>query len=124
MNNVIYEGFFVTEKLNSKLKKDIKDKHITTEFRPEITHEHLIGLHAKFEVVGYGINDDNEGYKVRLISCDNKELVDLYRKIDIPHITLSVSETGKPVNTRYLDFHETDSFVIDTVFNCWKGEKR
>ena len=36
---------------------------------------------------------------------ESDELRELFNAIPIPHITLSVSEEGKPVNTANLEFH-------------------
>lgn len=119
---VIYEAFFVQDDLLSTLSKDIEYKHITTEFKPSITHEHLYGQQATFLVTGYGNNRINEGYKVKLISCESNELKELYDNIDIPHITLSISEDGKAVNTQMLDFMPTNEFKITTKFGGFLGK--
>lgn len=120
--SVLYEGFFVIDELNHTLKKDIEFKHITTEFKPTKTHEYLYGKEAIFIVTGYGNNNINEGYSVSLISCDNNELIELINNITIPHITLSVSLEGKPVNTAKLDFKPTNSFKIRTRFGGFIGK--
>lgn len=114
---VIYEAFFITENLASSLSKDIEYKHITTEYRPSKTHEHLYGKEATFLIYGYGNDNINEGYCVKMISCEDDELRELYKSIAIPHITLSVSEEGKPVNTSKLVFEQT----IDKVIKCKFG---
>ena len=119
---VIYEAFFVQDDLLSTLSKDIEYKHITTEFKPSITHEHLYGQQATFLVTGYGNNRINEGYRVKLISCESNELKELYDTIDIPHITLSISEDGKAVNTQMLDFIPTNEFKITTKFGGFLGK--
>ena len=119
---VIYEAFFVQDDLLSTLSKDIEYKHITTEFKPSITHEHLYGQQATFLVTGYGNNRINEGYKVKLISCESNELKELYDSIDIPHITLSISEEGKAVNTQMLDFMPTNEIKITTKFGGFLGK--
>ena len=120
---IVYEGFFINEELPHTLEKDIKDKHITTIFRPKTTNDDLYGITAVFEVIGYGINDDNEGYLVKMMSVNAdeekaKRLWDIYNQIEVPHITLSVSQTGKPINTRYLSFEPTDS---RTLIGIYKG---
>ena len=129
MNNIIYEGFFITGNLDSKLEKDIQFKHITTEFIPKITHENLYGTEAIFELIGYGNDNKNEGYKVRLFKIDNDELENIYNKIEIPHITLSVSATGKPVDTAKLNFFplaypvKYKPYLISTKFGGFNGKE-
>lgn len=128
---MLYEAFFVTNEIKGTLKQDIRDKHITTEYQPAITHESLYGAKCRFRVSGYGIDEENEGLLVYLVSVDvhdmkdreNKanELTDLYKSIGKPHITLSISQDGKPVNTKTLNFSENipkqyKDLVIDTVF--------
>ena len=120
--NIIYEGFFVQGSLNSTLLKDIEYKHITTEFRPTITHEHLYGQQAKFIITGYGNDEVNEGYTVEMISCESDELRELYENIALPHITLSTSAEGKPVNTKNIEFEPTEEFTILTKFGGYIGK--
>lgn len=119
---IIYEGFFVIDSLESSLSKDIEYKHITTEFKPTITHEHLYGKETNFMIVGYGNNQVNEGYLVKMTSCEDEELQSLYEKIPVPHITLSVSETGKPVDTAKLTFKNTERFVVRCKFGGYIGK--
>lgn len=119
--NVVYEAFFVQDPLTSKLSKDIEFKHITSEFKPSVSHEHLYGQEAKFIVTGYGNDNVNEGYKVQLVSCESDELRALYETILIPHITLSTSPEGKAVNTKNLTFEQIDELVILTKFGGFLG---
>ena len=62
-----YEGFFITEELPHTLARDIEKKHITTEYKPAKTNDGLYGITADFEIIGYGNDGMNEGYKVRLV---------------------------------------------------------
>lgn len=119
--NVIYEAFFVIDDLESKLAKNVEYKHITTEFRPSKSHEYLYGQTAKFLITGYGNDDVNEGYKVQLVSCESEELRELCEAISIPHITLSTSLEGKPVNTSKLNFESIDGFTVLTKFGGFVG---
>lgn len=116
-----YEGFFITEELPHTLARDIEKKHITTEYKPAKTNDGLYGITADFEIIGYGNDGMNEGYKVRLVKIyaqdDQAELLRaLYNQIAVPHITLSLAEGAKAVNTRYLDFKPTESRVVSGVF--------
>ena len=124
--NIIYEGFFVANVLPATLENNIWYKHITTEFRPKITHEYLYGTEAIFEVTGYGNDGNNEGYSVKLIETDSEELKDIYNNIEVPHITLSVSANGKPVNTAKLNFNPINTssvrLIIRATFGGFNGK--
>lgn len=103
------------------MAKNVEYKHITTEFRPSKSHEYLYGQTAKFLITGYGNDDVNECYKVQLVSCESEELRELYEAISIPHITLSTSLEGKPVNTSKLNFESIDGFTVLTKFGGFIG---
>lgn len=119
--NIIYEGFYIPGDLPSTLDRNIEEKHITTEYKPEKPHKHLYGLTAQFEIIGYGNNGQNEGYKVALrkIFADSEqeaELREIFNQIPLLHITLSVAKGAKPVNTRYLDFSPVEGKTIIGIF--------
>ena len=120
--NIVYEAFFVQNTLPSKLSKDIEFKHVTTEYKPAISHEHLYGQQATFVITGYGNDEVNEGYSVKLVSCESDELRELYEAIPVPHITLSISPEGKAVNTKNLEFGPTDEFTVLTKFGGFLGK--
>lgn len=120
---MIYEGFFIQNKLQGILEKDIVNKHITTEFRPKKTHKELYGKTATFNVIGYGNNDVNEGFKVEMVSCENKALRELFNNIPVPHITLSTSATGKPVDTAKLDFQPVNRQTVTGKFGGFDSGK-
>lgn len=125
MNNVIYEGFFIDGNLNSKLAKNIDNKHVTTEFRPSVTHEYLYGEKVKLRIDAYGNDGENEGLFVNGITTDNLDVLLLFMNVETPHITLSVSENGKPVNTSKIKFSETwngDEY-IDATFGAFTGKE-
>ena len=121
MDNIRYEGFFLDLYLMSHLAlnsdfKEIAHKHITTEYMPKITHKHLYGKRATFRILGYGFDGINEGLSVELINAENPKLTDLYKGIKIPHITLSVRNDGKSVNTANLEFHQVSPIIIHCTF--------
>lgn len=116
-----YEGFFITEELPHTLARNIEKKHITTEYKPAKTNDSLYGITADFEIIGYGNDGVNEGYKVRLVKIYAQDeqvaiLKDLYDQIPVPHITLSLAEGAKAVNTCYLDFKPTESRIVSGIF--------
>lgn len=118
---MIYEGFQILEDLPHTLCRDIADKHITTEFKPNQAHESLYGVTAEFQVVGYANDGQNEGYAVKLLRINAETetaeaLRRLYDAIPVPHITLSLGDGAKAVNTRYLNFTEIAGRVVTGVF--------
>lgn len=131
MQKVVYTGVFVdskdlTHKLSmhgvkrTKLWREIPNTHVTFQYRPETVDESLFGCPVYIRVVGYGVNSQNEGLLVEVI-CANKEVQKLCEQVAVPHITLSVSEDGKPVNTRYVDFVRIENpFVIQGVYNAFR----
>ena len=105
---IIYSGiFFEKEKIDnivkSKLAKDIKFPHITFKFKPSKEDEELLNSLVGEEVNVYLYNfkqdENNAGFYVAKIESDNKYINDLFEYIECPHITTSVSEFGKPVDT-------------------------
>lgn len=72
------------------------------------------------EVIGYGADDDNEGLLVRLKSA-NPKLQKKFEEIEKPHITLSISQKGKAVNTRFLDFKPIEKpFSFTMIYGGYK----
>ena len=87
------------------LENDIQDPHITFEYRPQEVNQSMFGEEVQISIVGYGNDGVNEGLKVRL-SSNNNIVQSMIEKIEIPHITIAVSEEGKAVNTKNLIFEE------------------
>lgn len=127
---VIYEGVFFDFKSlkdalgikNYELAREIKDPHVTFKFRPSKPAGHLYGEKVRFKVIGYACDGKNEGVAVKLISS-SKEIEELYENIAVPHITLSVSRDGKPVDTGRLTFHPYEGPEIEGTFLPFTGEK-
>lgn len=72
------------------------------------------------EVIGYGCDGDNEGYAISFPA----ELDNFYFGADVPHLTLSTSEDGAPVNTAFIDFDEvTEPYVIPMKFGYYSRGK-
>ena len=59
-------------------------------------------------MVGEGSTDDNQGFEIEVPN----ELKEYYKGAYIPHITMSVSKTGKPVNTKDIDFKKIKPFEV------------
>lgn len=113
---VIYEALFLKHEFEGLLEHQVEKQHVTTAFRPETAHAALYGQKATFRVVGYGNNGINEGFLVKLESCDSDTLRNLISKVKVPHITLSVSDGGRPVDTARLTFESVDGPLVETVF--------
>lgn len=134
---VIYEGLFIEECYdemaprrrslldNYTLENEIAHKHVTVAYKPTTTHENFYGCHVYAILRGYGNDGKNEGYLVEIIPSvydwgvwtqDNKEeLCDLLYNIDTPHITVSISSNGRPVDTKYLNFEDLPFEKLDVV---------
>lgn len=107
---VIFYGIFfeqediieIAEKLfpKARLQYLAGNPHVTFAFKKEMTEgfKKLLGKEAGVIVSGYGNNGKNEGFAVTLL--DNKK--EFLGKI--PHITISVADGEKAVNTANLKF--------------------
>lgn len=121
----IYEGFFFDRSVQEfigSLWHTIEHQHVTTEYKPSVAHPELYGKKATFRIVGYGNDGENEGFLVRLTDCDDPDIDEIYNKIERPHITISVSPTGKPVNTGKLRFHAFYGKEITLRFGAFNME--
>lgn len=129
---IIYQGFFLdknsVDKLisfsqnNSKetLEKIVDDAHITFEFKPDVFFPNdLLGTFSTIQVVGYGNDGENEGFQVSI----PKEFMEFYKGSKTPHITLSISSTGKPLNTNNLLFEKIEEpFTIEGRFGLFTNQ--
>ena len=102
--------FFNYEELHNKIKmignrleRRIINPHVTFMYKPDTVDESLFGEKVKIKIIAYGNNGDNEGFKVELFTS-NKHLQKMVNNIPVPHITISISDTAKAVNTRCLNF--------------------
>lgn len=94
------------------LGNDIQEPHVTFEYKPEKVNQSLFGERIHIKVVGYGNDGKNEGLKVKLES-DNPSIRTMIAKIEVPHITISVSSDGKPVDTKKLVFEDINSIEME-----------
>lgn len=109
----IYTGvFFDAAELSEKFAKYvgeetlsniIKNPHVTFTFRPKEVDAGLFGQPVTFKVIGYACDGKNQGLQVEVLSI-HSSLLSEYGTIKVPHITISVSEDGRPVDTGKLDF--------------------
>lgn len=126
MNKIKYIGcFFDREQLQEALKplertplqRPIAQPHITVVYRPREIPVALFGLKVTAKVTGYGCDGENEALQVELIDPP-QGLRQLVEKIPVPHITLSVSADGEPVNSSRLDFQRVAPFFLEGVFGA------
>ena len=129
--NFIYTGVFfnkeeLLEKVNvletERLAKIIADPHVTFKFRPATVDTSLFGEKVVVEVIGYGNDGKNEGLFV-VLHTENDVLAEMAKEIAVPHITVSVSADGKPVDTGKLSFEPIPvPFAIEGVFGAFTSE--
>lgn len=93
------------------LENDIQDPHITFAYRPIEVDQSLFGTPIKIKIVGYGNDGENEGVKVQL-SSSKPRMQYLIDELETPHITIAVSNEGRPVNTKRLDFEEVEPIEL------------
>ena len=120
-DQIIYAGLFVDptylyDKFPPTLAHRIRDPHVTTAFRPGVEKLLLgsLGSNADIRAVGYGNDGQNEGLLVEVTADDPavQKIIDERIEPDetgklrsFPvHITLSIADNAKAVNTRNLDF--------------------
>ncbi|MCQ2570995.1 MAG: hypothetical protein MJ154_01995 [Candidatus Saccharibacteria bacterium] len=122
---IIYTGLFIEKNsfynlFPAKLAKEIEYPHVTVFFKPKGSevHQELFGEKATITVTGYGCDEKNEGFSVK-INAQNPELQKLCDGILVPHITISVSEDGKPVDTGKLEFETREQVSIEATFGAF-----
>lgn len=122
---IIYTGWFISPKELQKasLEKIIEYPHLTLAFKPKDAFLNKFGTVATIKIIGYGNDGDNEGYLCE-ITPEDEFLKNQIKDIKVPHITLSVSADGKPVNTSGLDFYPIDKpFIIKGVYGAFVSGK-
>jgi len=109
----VYLGVFVDPSITEgcALSRRIEHPHITLLFKPSCNHDDLLGEDVTIEICGYANNGTNEGFLVSAF-CENRKVQDMLDAIALPHITLSVSENGLPVDTARLHFKPCEHFTI------------
>ena len=106
------------------LAHKIRDPHVTVAFRPGADKILLdsLGSKASIRAVGYGNDGKNEGLLVEVFTEDSaiQKILEERSELDdrtgeskkVPtHITLSIAEGAKAVNTKNLDFTPLDNPV-------------
>ena len=111
MKNVIYAGVFfdstaveaaVGQNGGVVLEKVISLPHVTLAFRPSDEEmqmlQLLLGKEIEVSLDEFAYNNRNAGFKVSIVTPDCVVVND-FLKGKLPHITTSVSQEGRPVET-------------------------
>ena len=118
----------LVERQKEKLPQVVKDMHCTFKFQPskeEISRfSQLLGKNLTLKVVGYCSDGKNSGYEIELSpeqskvysnthTVNNKNSIATVERTT-PHITVSMSEGAKAVDTGMLPFSRKDfePFII------------
>ncbi len=126
-----YIGAFISREQLQELTKTLPRKvlecpvdypHVTFAYQPDVVDEQYFGAEIHIRAIGYGCDGKNEGLKVCL-DAEQSELQILINQIPVPHITLSISETGRAVNTRYLQFTEIKPIDFTATFGGYIDQK-
>ena len=124
MREIAYIGcFFSWEEVMEKaalcrkdrLYRSIQNPHVTFVYHPDTIPYEAFGTPVTVTVVSYGCDGENEAFGV-VIGDLPEVLQPLAQAIEVPHITISVSETGKPVNSRYVTYAPIESFTMQGIF--------
>ena len=128
--NIIYIGWFipadelfdaVSSFAPQRLEIPVKYPHITLAFRPSEVDTSLFGSAARLTITGYGNDGENEGVSVT-VEPSEPILAAQLSALKIPHITLSVSASGKPLNTAKLDFLPVPPCTLTGIFGAFTSE--
>lgn len=131
--NILYYGLFFDQTEAQKLfdqknsgellERKIPDPHVTFAFKPkpeQIPPAELIGKTFPVRVIGIGKDANNQGYLVEI----PQELEQYYHSPAPKHITLSISKTGKAVDTKNLNFKNLQApFSVVGKFGYNDGSK-
>lgn len=125
MANLIYLGVFLDAMINGTLAHQIQFEHVTHLFRPDpaMVNQSFFGKKVDVQVIGYGNNGLNEGLLVSLRAAD-PDLQAALDQIKVPHITLSVSETGKPADTAKLKFTRIDGKTFSGTYGGFFSDNK
>jgi hypothetical protein len=128
--NIEYVGCFFDPRIvqdiqlpdrQGPLYRTIAVPHVTLAFLPVRVSASLFGTAVTVKVVGYGCDGENEALLVEFVELPN-EPQDMADQVPVPHITLSVSQKGKPVNSRNLEYHPMEPFFFQGIFGAMDVE--
>lgn len=94
-----------------RLSRAIQDPHITYGFRQKMSSDFIEQLgkptQTLTKIIGYGNDGKNEGFLVALGDSDKA----MVGNTENMHVTISVAEKAKPVNTRFIEFKPIEKEV-------------
>lgn len=118
--NALWYGLFLFEDIEGYLDKQIENQHVTFGYKIDVPEGIDWDEIYTIDVIGYGCDDCNEGYLVSF----PEELEQFYFGAPAPHITISVSNSGNPVDTADLDFIELEEpFELEAKFGYFSRGK-
>lgn len=107
------------------LSKQIACPHVTLGYMPKDAHEGQFGESVEMRVVGYGNDGQNEGVLVEMMDASNEALTHLGESVACPHVTISVANGAKPVNTRNIRFDPIpEPFGLHGTFGGYTTEHK
>ena len=118
----IYWGLFLGDDYLGlqcpKLENVIVHRHVTFGFKVPCP-EKLVGTTWTVKFTGrYGNDGKNEAYEVEI----PEELVPYYENNAVPHLTVSVSEDGRPVDSANLEFEPIyEPFELEMTIGYFPG---
>ena len=124
MSSITYIGcFFEWQDLNDGLHsyrrtplfRAITHPHVTFAYKPTNVMRSCFGMPVTVRVIGYACDGENESLLVEFVQLP-EPLTALAETIAVPHVTLSVSQDGEPVNSRYLTYQPSEPFLLTGVF--------
>ena len=129
---VDYEGLFIDSEELEKLFKNEGTflgnrndlPHITFLYKPDGKHliEDVIGKSITCYLTAYGCDGDNSAFQVSLPDDYNDLYLNKDENGDViePHITVSLSDNGKAINSRYLTYVKLkEPITIKGTFGYW-----
>ena len=124
MRKIEYIGCFFSQEAvlekaaqqcEDRLYRSIINPHVTFAYHPDTIPYEAFGSPITVTVVSYGRDDENEAFGV--VFGDLPEMLQLLAEnIRVPHITVSVSRSGKPVNSKYIRYEPIEPFTLQGVF--------
>lgn len=125
MSQVIYQGIFFNDEAiitmaNNPLSNVVKNMHITFSFKPTVLFpKEVVGQRFDIKVIGEGCDGQNHGFLVEI----PEELKRYYKGSKQPHITVSLADGAKAVNTSNIEFKTIEPFTISGRVGFYTKDK-
>lgn len=129
-DTVHYEGIFVSQEavnaaldaygISDRLDREIAMPHVTCAYKPTDPRYDLVGKPVELQIVGYGNDGKNEGFLVD-VSDKDADIHEMSLYNDQPHITISVAQGARPVDTVRLDFEPIEPIILRGVYGYMDG---